>query len=137
MPVDTRTMPGRLTRGQDGEQVASGWVLITYDMVGDRKPLTDWRGEIAVSTDDMTAVKSADSGLYLHLKPYGGVFEPWHGPVTVEPVDSADDPVGRRLRLKSAGPMTRSLYYKEGEGDAAAAETEQPLVLDEATVERA
>jgi len=128
-------MPGTLTRGQDGDAVASGWVLITYDMVGDRKPLPVWRGEIAVTADDMSAVQSNDSGLYLHLKPYGGVFEPWHGPVTVEPVGSDDDPVGRRLRLRSSGPMTRSLYYKEGD-DEAAAEPEQPLMLDEATMEQ-
>lgn len=122
-------MPGTLKRGQDGESVASGWVLITYDMVGDRKPLTDWRGEIAVSADDMTAVQADSSGLYLHLKPYGGVFEPWHGPVIVEKVDESDDPVGRRLRLRSAGPMTRSLYPVEEE---AAGEAEQPLAAEEA-----
>ena len=129
MAVDTRTMPGTLTRGQDGEPVASGWVLIAYEMVGDRKPLTEWRGEIAVSSDDAGKVANAGGELYLHLKPYGGVFEPWHGPAKVEPVDPADDPVGRRLRLTASGPMTRSLYYKEGEdANEATGDAERPLM---------
>jgi hypothetical protein len=127
-------MPGTLTRGQDGEAVATGWVLIAYEMVGDRKPLADWHGEIAVSAEDAAKARDAGSELYLQLKPYGGVFEPWHGPVTVEPVDPEFDPVGRRLKLRSAGPMTRSLYHVEGEDDEASAVPEEPLMEDEGTI---
>ncbi|HUG13881.1 MAG TPA: hypothetical protein VMM78_02590 [Thermomicrobiales bacterium] len=108
MPYDTQTLPGTLTKGPDGEQIASGWCLIAYDMTELRKPLPEWRGEIALSADDYATVTKAGGELYLRLKPYGGVFEPWHGPVTVEPVEPEHDPVQRRLRLKSAGPLIRT-----------------------------
>lgn len=132
MTVDTRTMPGKLTRGRDGEQVASGWVLISYEMVGDRKPLPEWRGEMTVTGDERAALGDERDGLYLHLSPYGGVFEPWHGPVSIELVPPDLDPAQRRVRLTSAGTMTRSLYHQEGEG-----EPEHTLMLDDSTAEQA
>lgn len=110
MPVDTQTLPGTITRGQGGEKVAGGWCLITYEMAGYRKPLPEWRGEMAVTSEERGAAISAGDDLYLELKPYGGVFEPWHGPVAIDAVEPDLDPAGRRLRLRSAGPMIRSLY---------------------------
>lgn len=108
MPYDTQTLPGTITQGPDGEQIASGWCLIAYDMTEQRKPLPEWHGEIALTGDEYTAVADADGVLYLRLKPYGGIFEPWHGPVTAEPVGTEHDPSQRRLRLKSAGPLIRT-----------------------------
>jgi hypothetical protein len=108
MPVETQTLPGQITRGQDGDKVVSGWCLIVFESTGAKQPLSEWHGEMAVSPDERASLSNATDGLYLHLQPYGGVFEPWHGPVTVEPVDADLDPVGRRLRLRSAGPLTRT-----------------------------
>lgn len=112
MPFDTQTLPGTLARGADGEQIASGWCLIAYEMTEQRKPLPEWHGEIALTGDEYAAVTETDEMLYLRLKPYGGVFEPWHGPVTVEAVQENHDPNLRRVRLKSAGPLIRT--YEAG-----------------------
>lgn len=118
MPYDTRTLPGTLRRERGGEALASGWCLIAFDVVGERRPLTEWRGEMRVDDRDAYAAATAAGGmLYLELKPYGGVWEPWHGPVTVEAVPSDDDPHGRRVRLQAAGPLTRSLYPPDDEAD--------------------
>ena len=108
MPYDTQTLPGTITSGPSGEQIASGWCLIAYDMTEQRKPLPEWHGEMALAADEYAAVTGQNGELYLRLKPYGGVFEPWHGPVTVEPVEAELDPQQRRLRLKSAGPLIRT-----------------------------
>lgn len=114
MAVDTRSLPGTITRGQGGEKVASGWCLVTYEMPGAHLPLDEWRGEMAVT--DASAYQAASSGgdgLYIQFYPYGGVFEPWQGPVNVEPVAEADDPNRRRLRLSPGGPLIRSRYSPE------------------------
>jgi hypothetical protein len=111
MPLETQTLPGEITRGQGGEKVADGWCLIAYETTGRQRPLSEWRGEMAMTPEvRAAAVTAADDGaeLYLTLRPYGGVTEPWHGPVTIEPVSKDDDPEGRRLRLRSAGALTRS-----------------------------
>jgi hypothetical protein len=111
MPLETQTLPGEITRGQGGDQIADGWCLLAYETTGRQRPLPEWRGEMAVTPEQREAALAAaqaGSPLYLHLRPYGGVFEPWHGPVTVEPVSPDDDPEGRRLRLRSAGPLVRS-----------------------------
>jgi hypothetical protein len=111
MPLETQTLPGEITRGQGGEQIAAGWCLIAYETTGRQRPLSEWRGEMAVTPDVREAACAAaaeGATLYLHLRPYGGVFEPWHGPVTVEAVPADVDPEGRRLRLHSAGTLTRS-----------------------------
>ncbi|RIK42283.1 MAG: hypothetical protein DCC58_11220 [Chloroflexi bacterium] len=109
MALDTRTLPGRITQGEGGNVVASGWCIIAFEMVGHGKPLEDWRGEMkCASKDERDGAASIDGDLYIHLDPYGGVFEPWHGPVRVEAVDADNDPDGLRLRLRSAGVMKRS-----------------------------
>ncbi len=113
MSVDTRSLPGTIRKGENGEKVASGWCLVTYEMAGYARPLPEWRGEMAVSQEDHAAAAEAGEGLYIHFEPYAGVVEPWHGPVTVEPVDPDSDPNGRRLRLRSAGPLIRSRYTPE------------------------
>ncbi|HEX5166664.1 MAG TPA: hypothetical protein VFV93_14770 [Thermomicrobiales bacterium] len=110
MPVDTQTLPGTIYRGENGEELARGWCLVTYEMVGNALPLDDWRGEIAVTTDEYDASAGWGDELYIRFRPYGGVWEPWHGPVTVEQVDPEIDPNRRRLRLRPAGPLTRSRY---------------------------
>lgn len=118
MPLDTRTLPGKISAGQEGEEIAKGWCIIAYEMVGHGKPLSDWRGEMkCASVEERDAAAANTNALYLHLDPYGGVFEPWHGPVTVEAVPSDDDPEGLRLRLRGAGAMHRSW------DDGASAET--------------
>src|SRR3954468_9000975 len=98
MPVDTRTFPGTITKGQGGEQVARGWCLIAYEMTGRGAPLNDWRGEIALDADGYAALKGASGDLYLFMHPYGGENEPWHGPIKVEPVSNEHDPNQRRMK---------------------------------------
>lgn len=114
MPVETRTLPGKITREKDGEEIASGWCLIAYETAVRGAPLDEWRGEMGCSDGDARkAVADADGQtLYLHLDPYGGEFEPWHGPVTASLVSDDLDPDGRRIALTSAGPLSRSLYHK-------------------------
>jgi hypothetical protein len=114
MPLDTQTFPATITRGEGGEKVASGWCLVAWEMVGKHKPLDEWRGEIAIEDAETRAkLTDVDDGLHILFHPYGGVYEPWHGPVTVEPVSSEDDPNGRRLRLRGTGPLVRSRYQPE------------------------
>ena len=109
MPFDTRTLPGTLRRNQGGEALASGWVLLAFDVVGQGQPLTTWKGEMSVEkSDEFKAAANAGGELYLECAAYGGVYEPWHGAVSVEPTPADDDPNGRRLRLRSAGPLTRT-----------------------------
>lgn len=109
MPLDTRTLPGRISEGPEGAVVATGWCIIAYEMVGHGKPLLEWRGEMKCSSaEERDAVAANRNALYIRLDPYGGVFEPWHGPVAVEAVDRENDPEGLRLRLRAAGPMKRS-----------------------------
>lgn len=109
MPVETQTLPGVITRGANGEELGRGWCIVVYEMAGQHLPLDEWRGEIAVEADAAGRLREADD-LYIRFLPYGGVYEPWHGPVTVEPVGEDDDPDGRRLRLRGAGPLVRSRY---------------------------
>lgn len=113
MSVETRTLPGTITRGEGGDEVARGWCLVTYEMTGTALPLDKWRGEIAVTSEEYEAAAGWGDDLYIHFRPYGGVWEPWHGPITVEPVDPDLDPNRRRLRLRAAGPMIRSRYTPE------------------------
>jgi hypothetical protein len=88
--------------------VTSGWCLLAFDVVGQGQPLADWRGEMGVENkDEYTAATSAGADLYLECKPYGGVFEAWHGPVSVSAMSAEDDPDSRRLRLRAAGPLQR------------------------------
>jgi hypothetical protein len=109
MPVDTQTLPGKLSKGQGGEVVASGWCLLAWEMTGQGKPLPAWRGELACASREVRDAAASTGGeLYFVTEPYGHILEVWQGPVTVEPVDPADDPQGKRLRLRSAGPLTRS-----------------------------
>ena len=108
MPYDTRSLPGTLRKGQGGEALASGWCLLAFDVVGLGQPLADWRGEISVENkDEYTAVTSAGGELYLECRPYGGIAEAWHGPVSVAAASAELDPNGRRLRLRAAGPLLR------------------------------
>lgn len=115
MALETRTMPGRITREQDGEPVASGWCLIAFETTAKGEPLEEWRGEMGCSDAAAREAIAAANGatLYLHLDPYGGEFEPWHGPVTATLVSADLDPDARRISLKSAGPLTRSRYTLE------------------------
>lgn len=109
MPVETQTLPGVITRGANGEELGRGWCIVVYEMAGQHLPLDDWRGEIAVDPEAAARLREGD-GLHIRFHPYGGIYEPWHGPVTVEPVDVEDDPNGRRFRLRGAGPLIRSRY---------------------------
>lgn len=109
MPVETQTLPGTITRGADGEELGRGWCIVVYESDGLHLPLDEWRGEIAVDAEAAGRLRDGDD-LYIHLHPYGGVYEPWHGPVTVEAVGEDDDPSGRRLRLRGAGQLVRSRY---------------------------
>ena len=113
MPVDTQTLPGTITRGEGGEELARGWCLVTYEMVGAAMPLDKWRGEIAVTSEEYAAAISWGDGLYISFRPYGGIWEPWHGPITIEQVDPTLDPNHRRLRLIPTGPLIRSRYTPE------------------------
>jgi hypothetical protein len=113
MSVETQTLPGTITRGEGGDELARGWCLVTFEMAGSAKPLDEWRGEIAVTPDEYEAAGGWGDGLYIHFRPYGGVWEPWHGPISVEQVDPELDPNRRRLRLQSAGPLIRSRYTPE------------------------
>ena len=113
MPLDTRTLPAKITRGEGGDEIASGWCLVAYEMVGAHLPLEEWRGEIAVEDAAQRELLSAGGDLYIHFFPYGGVWEPWHGPVRVEPVDPEHDPNQRRLKLRAGGPLSRSRYAPE------------------------
>lgn len=110
MPVETRTLPGRIAREQDGESIMSGWCLIAFETGVRGEPLDEWHGEMACSDAEARAViaASGDATLYLHLDPYGGEFEPWHGPVTASLVAPELDPDERRIALRSAGPLIRS-----------------------------
>lgn len=112
MAVETRTLPGRIAREKDGEPIASGWVLIAFETAVRGEPLDEWRGEMGCSDADARKLISdaGEATLYLHLDPYGGEFEPWHGPVTAALVDANLDPDARRIALSSAGPLTRSRY---------------------------
>lgn len=110
MPVDTQTLPGTITRGQGGEELARGWCLVSYEMPGAALPLDDWRGEIAVTPEEYDASTTWGDNLYISFRPYGGIWEPWHGPVAIERVPPDLDPNRRRLRLQAAGPLTRSRY---------------------------
>lgn len=129
MPIETQTLPGVITRGQNGEEVARGWCIVVYEMAGQHLPLDDWRGEISLEPEAAAQLRQGD-GLYIRFQPYGGVYEPWHGPVRVEPVDATDDPNGRRLRLRGAGPLIRSRYtpdeLRHGFPPAPGAEQAQP-----------
>ncbi len=113
MPVETQTLPGTISRGEGGEEVARGWCLLTYEMVGAALPLEEWRGEIAVTPEEYDAAATWGDGLYINFRPYGGIWEPWHGPVAIEQVDSELDPNRRRLQLRPTGPLTRSRYTPE------------------------
>jgi hypothetical protein len=112
MPLETQTLPGTITRGEQGDAIASGWCLVAFDSVGLHAPLPEWRGEIALDADGLAAVTQGGD-LYIRFHPYGGIYEPWHGPITVEPVDVEDDPNQRRVRLLSNGPLVRSRYTPE------------------------
>jgi hypothetical protein len=114
MPVETRTMPGKITRDENGEELASGWCLVAFETTGRGVPLDDWRGEMGCAdAGARQAIAELDGeALYLHLEPYGGEFEPWHGPVRASLVSEDLDPDSRRIALKAAGTLTRSLYYK-------------------------
>ena len=109
MPAETRTMPGKITREPNGEEVASGWCLIAYETGVRHEVLEEWRGEMACSDAEArnAIAEAVGSTLHLHLEPYGGEFEPWNGPVTASLVDETLDPDARRITLTSAGPMTR------------------------------
>lgn len=114
MAVETRSLPGRIAREKGGETLASGWCLIVFE-TGDRaRPLDDWRGEMGCwDADARKAIADcAGETLYLHLDPYAGEFEPWHGPVVASLVEPEHDPDGRRIRLTAAGTLTRSLYWQ-------------------------
>lgn len=113
MPAETRTLPGRITREQGGETIASGWCLVAYETGVRHEPLDEWRGEMTCADPEARQVISdaAGSTLYLHLDPYGGEFEPWHGPITATLVSADLDPNARRITLSSAGPLTR---YRQG-----------------------
>jgi hypothetical protein len=113
MPLDTRTLPAKISRGEGGEPIASGWCLVAWEMVGNSLPLEEWRGEMTVADAGERAALSAGGDLHIHFYPYGGVWEPWHGPVRVEPVSTDDDPNQRRLKLRAAGPLIRSRYTPE------------------------
>ena len=117
MPAETRTLPGRITREKDGDVLASGWCLIAYETISRGAPLEEWRGEMGCTDADarQAITDAAGETLYLHLDPYGGEFEPWHGPVTAALVSEDLDPDERRIALKPAGPLTRSLYYQPEE----------------------
>ena len=99
MALETRTMPGRITREQDGEPVASGWCLIAFETTAKGEPLEEWRGEMGCSDAAAREAIAAANGatLYLHLDPYGGEFEPWHGPVTATLVSADLDPDAVRV----------------------------------------
>lgn len=120
MPVETRTLPGRIAREPDGEPIVSGWCLIVYRTGVRGEPLDAWWGEMACSeAGARTAIANAvDATLYLHLDPYGGEFEPWHGPVIASLIDPELDPDERRITLKSAGPLIRS-YRSHAEASSA------------------
>ncbi|HMM43392.1 MAG TPA: hypothetical protein PKA95_15980 [Thermomicrobiales bacterium] len=109
MPVETQTLPGVITQGVNGEELGRGWCIVVYEMAGQHLPLDEWRGEIAVDAETAARLRGSDD-LYIRFHPYGGVYDPWHGRVTVEPVGEEDDPAGRRLRLRGAGPLVRSRY---------------------------
>lgn len=120
MPAETRTLPGRIVREKDGDPIASGWCLIAFETAVRGEPLDDWRGEMGCSDEDSRKAISdaARDTLYLHLDPYGGEFEPWHGPVTASLVDAALDPDARRIALTSAGPLIRSRYSQAEKASA-------------------
>lgn len=122
MPAETRTMPGRIAREPGGEAIASGWCLVAYETGVRHEPLDEWRGEMACTdADARTAIAgAAGSTLHLHLDPYGGEFEPWHGPVTAALVADDLDPDARRITLTSAGPMVR---FRQGVEEKAPAGT--------------
>ena len=88
------------------------WEKIVLNLISNAFKFT-FRGEIAVSPDEYDAAATWGGGLYISFRPYGGIWEPWHGPVTVEQVDPEDDPNRRRLRLRPAGPLIRSRYTPE------------------------
>lgn len=129
MPLETRTLPAKVMRGAGGEQLAQGWCLVAWEMVGNALPLDEWHGEITVTDAEQRAALTGGDDLYIHFFPYGGVFEPWHGPVRVAPVDPADDPNQRRLKLRAAGPLTRSRYTPEelAHGFPKSPDDEQPV----------
>ena len=114
MPAETRTLPGRIAREKDGESLASGWCLIAFETITRGAPLEEWRGEMGCTDAEarQAITDAAGETLYLHLDPYAGEFEPWHGPVTASLVSEDLDPDARRITLSAAGPMTRSLYYQ-------------------------
>ncbi|MBA2451778.1 MAG: hypothetical protein H0V47_01300 [Chloroflexia bacterium] len=120
MAAETRTMPGRITGERNGEAIASGWCLVAYETGVRHEPLDEWRGEMACTDADARKAIAAAEGttLHLHLDPYGGEFEPWHGPVTAVLVDEALDPDARRITLTSAGPLIR---FRQGVEEKAAA----------------
>lgn len=120
MAVETRSFPGRIAREKDGETIASGWCLVAFETTTRGAPLDDWRGEMICADAEIRQVINDAGGdtLYLHLDPYAAEWEPWHGPITAELVSDDLDPNARRVALKSAGPLTRSLYYKPEEETA-------------------
>lgn len=109
MALETRTLPGAITRERAGEEIAAGWCIIAFDTGVKYQPLDEWRGEMTVAEESARQALSDASGevLYLQCKPYGGEFESWHGPVLVELVASEHDPYQRRVRLRAAGKLIR------------------------------
>lgn len=109
MAAETRTLPGRIAAERNGEPIASGWCLIAYETGVRHEPLSEWRGEMTcTNTDERKAIaEAAGTVLYLHLDPYGGEFEHWHGPIIATLVDESLDPDARRITLTSAGPLIR------------------------------
>ncbi len=110
MALETRTLPGRITNGADGDEIARGWCLVTWELATNALPLEDWKGEIALTPEQWESASGWSDPLYIHFHPYGGVMEPWHGPISISQVGMDDDPNRRRLRLASAGPLQRSRY---------------------------
>jgi hypothetical protein len=109
MALETRTLPGSITRERAGEEIAAGWCIIAYQTGVKYQPLDEWRGEMTV-TDEAARQALSDASsevLYLQCKPYGGEFESWHGPVLVELVETDQDPYQRRVRLRAAGKLIR------------------------------
>jgi hypothetical protein len=110
MPLETRTLPARILQHEGGDEIARGWCIVAWDMVGNALPLEAWHGEIALTPEHWEAASGWNDPLFIYFHPYGGVMEPWHGLVSISPVPESDDPNRRRLRLQAAGPLTRSRY---------------------------
>lgn len=109
MALETRTLPGAIVQELGGEKLADGWCIIAYETGVKYEPLDEWRGEMIVADDDERKALAdvAGQALYLQCQPYGGEFESWHGPVSVELVEPEHDPNQRRVRLRAAGQLIR------------------------------